>query len=193
MMKRVLGSGLLVAGLVLGAGCADEGAEPNGQEATYEGKKYEQVKGESEVLRPVSACELFSVPGPVGVFTVDTITGSYAPTTGPQIHVQLEQEALWEGTLPAPFTFSFSGGEDDQGLMLAPSLSATVGERVVLLVYEAGLTVDTELQIFREVAPGYFSNGQLFADGGIAAEDLKDIVENVRTASVCPYAEDFGM
>lgn len=193
MMKRVLWSGVLVAGLALGFGCADEEAEPNGQETTYEGKTYEQVKGESDVLRLVSACELFSMPGPVGVFTVDTITGSYSPATGPKIHVQLEQEALWEGALPAPFTFSFAGGEDDQGLTLAPSLSATVGERVVLLVDDAGLTISTELQIFREVAPGYFSNGQLFADGGIAAEDLKDIIENVRNASVCPYAEDFGM
>lgn len=191
-VKTILSGGMLVVGLLFVAGCADEKTEPIAQDGEQQTRTYEEVKGEGAVFRQVSACELFSWLGPIGVFTVDTITGTYSAETGPKIHVQLEQEELLAGTLPTPFIFSFSGGEDDEGITLGPDLSARVGERVVILVHENGLTVDTELQIFREIAPDKFSNGQLFAENGLTVAELMDIVQGVRGNTVCPYGDDFG-
>ena len=75
------------------------------------------------------------------------------------------------------------------------AVSFRVGERVVLFMYDRSGSplVDAEPLIFREVSADRFSNGQLFADGGIGLDELREIVTNVRTSESCPYPEDFGL
>lgn len=157
---------------------------------------YEEVIGGGSLYKAVSACELFSRPGPVGVFKIHEITSELRKddlgVEGPWIEVTTELEEVLFGEVEKDFKFYFKGGYASEDSFLSPTLSARKGERVVMFIRAPKLGIYTELQIFREIEPDRFSNGQLFSEKGISIEELRKLVYQVRSNDSCPFSDDFG-
>lgn len=192
---------LLLSAAIGGCGLHETPPPPPGPDAAGgahddDGVHYDEVSGTQALYRRVSVCELFTITSRIGVFRFEDIIATLdvvmpSGRTVPRIHVIARAEENWFGEVSDPLDLPFIGGSWE-GYWIPPRISAKVGERVVLFMYGVAPVIDVEPQIFRELSPGLFSNGQLFAETGIGLEELRQIVTNVRESESCPYPDDFG-
>ena len=166
----------------------DAGGEPQTMRTIH----YDRLEGgDSASFTLVTVCELFGRPGPVGVFTVREIIGNAQGVRAePVIRVTADTEQVWSGSVGSSYTYTFEGGWNGDSY-LVPSMTAEVGERLVLVIHEEW-GIPHELHVFREIRPGRYSNGQIFAEDGIGLSELRMIIEEVRSAEVCPFDARFG-